>query len=556
MKNNRIHISVLGAAALALAATGCSGGTHALTPAPAATAAPNTAPASKAGTSAKLTILVPRPVSGTAARRRPAYVSPSSTALNVAVNGGTVTTYGLTPSSPGCAVQSAVLACTFAIVVPAGNDSLALSLLDGAGNVLSRNVVSAQIAAGTSTPVSVTLDGVPASVAVVPGTNAFVDTSTPPYHVPGLFALPVEVEPLDAGGNVIIGPGAPQIDAVSISSGTAYATIASAGSTDPAAYVVKPKGGAAGGQTIAVSATVNGLTLGDGTVSQPVTASSTFTFTPALVVASGRAVTAVSVESGTPFAQFAVCPGECGTNIANDLASDANGNIYVAFTTLFGPSVNSNISVFPSGATVPSIALAATNGVHSVGGIYVDAQNALWVANGNTGSFGHGGVHTPPAIAKFAPLATSPESTISGTFSEPGGIAVDGSGNVFESDPLDTATVVEYPSGSSTVSATLSDPSLAAPSRLATDTSGGLYVDDATNDDLAYFAAGQSALTTTLTDPSFANGIDDMLIDPSGNLWVSLGPANEIERLDHTALPGSVVVTEIVDTGGAMGWIP
>jgi hypothetical protein len=555
MKKNRIHRSVLCAASFGLAATGCSGGTHSFTPAPAATAAPNATPASKAGTSAKLTILVPRPVSGTAARRRPAYVSPSSTALNLAVNGGAVTTYGLTPNSPGCAVQSAVLACTFAIVAPAGNDSLALSLLDGAGNVLSRNVVSAQIAAGTSTPVSVTLDGVPASVAVVPGTNAFVDTSTPPYHVPGLFALPVEVEPLDADGNVIIGPGAPQIDAVSVSSGTAYATVASAGSTDPAAYVVKPKGGAAGGQTIAVSATVKGLMLGDGTVSQPVTASSTFTFTPALVVASGRAVTAVSVESGAPFAQFSVCPGECGTNIANDLASDASGNIYVDYTTLFGPAVNSNISVFPSGATVPANVLAATNGVHSVGGIYIDSQNALWVANGNTGSFGRG-THTPPAIAKFAPLASSPELTIANTFSQPGGIAVDGSGNVFESDPFNTATVVEYPSGSSTVSATLSDPSLAAPSNLATDASGGLYVIDATNDDIAYFAAGQTALTSTLTDSSFANGIDDMLVDPSGNLWVSLGPTNTIERLDHAALPGSVVITEIIDTGGAMGWIP
>jgi hypothetical protein len=544
------------ATSFAIALAGCSGGpTRSFTPSPAVTSTPG-APAAGSSSGARLTIVVPQRASGTAARRRPAYVSPSSTTLDVAVNGGAATSYGLTPNSPGCVVQSATLSCTFQIVAPAGQDSFALSLLDAAGRALSRNVVSAQVAPEVATPISVTLDAVPASVAVVPGANAFVDSTVAPYHVPGLFPLPVEIEPLDADGNVIIGPGAPLIDSVAVSSGGAYATVASAQTTDPAAFIVRPVGGAAGGRTIAVAATVHGLTLGDGTTSPPVTASTTFTFTPALAIESATKVYAVSIESGTTFAVFGICPGLCGTTIGSDLATDSDGNMYVSFGTFFGASVSSQISLFPSTATAPSTILGSSNGVHSLAGIYVDSKSSLWVANGNTGSFFGGGVHTPPSIGRYAPLATSPNFSIPKTFAEPGGIAVDSSGDVFESDPYDTATIVKYPNGSATVSATLSDPSLGNPTRIAADASGGIYVVDALNNDIAYFAHGSSTLTTTLGDSSFANGVDNLLIDPSGNLWVSLGAANEIERLSASALPNSVAVTEIIDQGGAMGWIP
>ena len=489
------------------------------------------------------------------ARKRPAYVSPSSATLAVGVNGGTPVSYGLTPATPGCVTQATVLACTFSIVVPAGLDTLALSLADAAGNVLSRNVVSATIVAGASTPVNVTLAGVPAAVAIVPGTNAYSDTSVAPYEIPGLFPIPVEVEALDADGNVIVGPGAPTLQSVTVSN-TSAATIAPAVGTDPFAYVLSPTG-AGGGKSVIITALVQGVTLADGTTSSPVSGTTTYSFTPAIAVGSGPFITMYSVASAQPFLSFQACPGECGAVTVDDLTADARGRIYTLIVQFEGASVTSTVFESTTGATKPALGLGSTNGVHSVGGITLDSHANLYVANGNTGSFFGGGKHLPPAITNYAFGATSPAYTIANTFEAPGGIAVDKNGDVFESDPNDTLTIAEYPPNSQTQSQTLSDPSLAGPTRMVADAAGGLYVIDAVNNDIAYFAPGQTALTTTLTDPSFGAGIGALMIDPQGNLWVAISNGSgEIERLAATSLPNAVVITETLPGGGYMGYIP
>jgi streptogramin lyase len=119
-----------------------------------------------------------------------------------------------------------------------------------------------------------------------------------------------------------------------------------------------------------------------------------------------------------------------------------------------------------------------------------------------------------------------------------------------------SATIAKYPRASQTQSATLSDPSLAGPSRMVTDASGGLYVVDSVNNDIAYFAAGQTALTTTLSDPSFANGIGALLIDPSGNLWVSVTNSGTTERLAAVSLPNAAVIDETLPQSGYLGYVP
>jgi hypothetical protein len=439
--------------------------------------------------------------------------------------------------------------------VPPGNDTFALELGDAAGHVLSRNVVSANIAAGTSTPVSVTLAGVPASVAVVPGAGAVVDSATPPYHTPGLFPVPVEIEALDIDGNVIIGPGAPTVQAVAIASGGAYAKVAPAAGTDPFAYVLTPTGGIAGGKTVALSATVRGIPLADGTTSAPVASSTSYLFTPAIAVGGGPFITVFSIESQAVVAQFLACGGACGGNTVDDLSANSNGDLAVDIAQFTGSLVTSVFEI-PSGAKSAALALGSSDGVHSVGGVAFDKNGLLYSANGNTGSFfGHGG-HYPPAITSYVFGATSPTYVVSNTFVAPGGIAVDKSGHVYESDPDNTGTIVRYPPASQSVVATYSDPSLAQPTRMAIGASEGLYVADGANNDIAYFAPGQTKLTTTLTDSSFANGVASLMVDPSGNLWVSLGNGNEIERLDAASLPNAVSVTETLPLSGDMGWIP
>lgn len=546
-------------AALALVcATACSSHGGSAVPPVTPTGAAAGGGATTSGTQAKLTVVVPQAAATTATSasvRRPQYVSPSSSHLVVSVNGATPTTYGLTPQSPGCALQAGTVTCTFSVPAPAGNDALALSLTDAGGNVLSKNVVTATIAAGTVTPVAVTLAGVPATVKIVPGTRAFIDGTSAPYHFPGLFPQPVEVEPLDADGNVIIGPGAPTITSVAVTTGSGYAGVTSAGTTDPSAYVLKPVDGTAGGQTVTVSATVQGVTLSDGTTSAPVTGTTNYTFTPALMTAAGATMTVYSVETQNPIAQFKACPGLCAVTIVDDATTDAKGGMYLLAHQIAGLSQASMLSVYPPGATAPAYVLGSTNGLNGSTGVAVDKNGTIYVANATSGFFPH---RVLSSLTEYAAGATPPATwttRITGTPEEPGGIKVDANGNVFLADR--TGSVDVYAPGATTAFETLSDLSLAGPSRLAIDASGGVYVTDGTNGDIAYFAAGQTTLTSTLQDGSF--GITPgapIMIDPSGNLWYSLTGNNVIERLSAGALPHAVSFLPQFNAGGAMGWIP
>lgn len=543
-------------AALALlAATACSSHGGAVVP-PVAVSGGSAAAQPASGTRAQLSIVVPNPsASSSANRRSPRYVSPSSANLQVAVNGGAPVSYGLTPQSPGCGVVAGNTTCSFTIPAPPGTDSLALTLTDGSGAVLSRNVVSATLATGAATPVDVTLAAVPASVALVPGVNATIDGTRAPYHVPGLFPQPVEVEPLDADGNVIIGPGAPSVSSVSVTTGGAFANVASANTTDPAAFVLKAVDGSAGGQTVTVTATVQGVPLSDGTISGPVSGSTAFTFTPAIAVASGPFVSVVSLESQRALARLSPCGGACfGLTIVSALTTDRKGTVYLSANSFLGLGISSSVGVFAPGSTAPSYALGASQGVHSVTGLTVDTNGNLYVANGS------GFRQPPPSIAEFAPGTKTASRTISGVV-QPGGIAVDAAGNIYLANQSGSVTV--YAPNTSTPLKTLSDPSLGAPYGLALDSSGGLYVGDSLNNDIAYFAPGQSALTATLTDSSFSNNWNAgaLMFDPSGNLWVAYtgntGTSPSIVPIPASSLPNAVTFgTSIVGVGGAMGWIP
>jgi hypothetical protein len=544
--------AVVAAAALAACSGGKGGALTPGLPAPSATVAPSS------GSHATLTVVVPHASgSATSKQRMPRYVSPSSAELQVAVNGGAATSFGLSTSSPGCGLQTGNVACTFSIAAPVGNDTLTLTLTDAAGTALSRNVVTAKVAAGTSTPVDVTLAAVPASLSIVPGANAVVDTNVPPYHAAGLLPQPVEVQALDADGNVIIGPGAPTITTVTVTSGAAFASIASTNTHDPGAFLLSPVDGSAGGQTVTISATAQGIALADGTTSQPVTSTTTYLFTPAIVVGFANILQVVSVESGHKVGQFMVCGGACARTHITDLAADAKGNLYgLADTTPNAAiaAVVSQVFVFAPGSTLPSRALGSAQGVHSARGIAVDKQGTLYVANGLT--FGFKQPRQNPAVTEYASGASSPTFTIAGTTASPGGIAIDATGNVFVADQSGTGTISKYPPNSQTPSATLADPSVASPFSLAADASGGLYVWDSVNLDIAYFAAGQTAVTSTLTDTAFAVTVNNLMMDPSGNLWVSLIDSAQIREFAASSLPNAISISNTLGLGGAMAWIP
>lgn len=530
------------------AVSACSShGTAALPP-----AAPKPA---TAGTGATLSVVVPRAsgVTTGSTSRRPQYVSPSSAQLQVAVNGGSPSTYGLTPTSPGCGVVSGNLTCTFSIAAPPGTDAFTLTLTDSSGNALSRNVVNATLTAGASTPVDVTLAGIPASVRAVPGANSGIEgTGTPSYHVPGLLAQNIELQALDADGNVIIGPGAPTIGAPTITSGSAYATIASANTTDPNAYVVTPATGA-GGQTFSISASAQSIPLSDGSTSAPVSGSTNFTYTPAIAVGFAFWVTLYSVESGKQVAQFKACPGNCGTVIVNGVAVDPAGNIYASYSLFGGISIGHGVSETLAGTIAPSRVLGSANGVTGPGPIAVDQNGMLYVGSAASGFFLH---RTAAAITEYAPGATIPKYKITGgSIVNLQGLAVDATGKVYLAQ---SSSITVYGSGNQTVPLkTISDPRLGSPTAIAFDTASGMYVIDNSNKNIAYFAPGSTSVTNTLTYADFANIPSSVMFDPSGNLWVSIPNTNVIHQFAAGSLPASLSLTrDLLITAPYIAWIP
>ena len=508
-----------------------------------------------AGTAAALSIVIPQSTGSATASavRRPQYVSPSSSQLQVAVNGGTASTYGLTPTSPGCSVVSGNLTCTFSVAAPPGTDAFALTLADSSGNVLSKNIVSATLTAGASTPVDVTLAGIPASVRAVPGVNSGIEGSgTPSYHIPGLLPQNIELQALDADGNVIIGPGAPTIGAPAVTSGSAYATIASAKTTDPNAYIVTPAAGA-GGQTFSVTASAQSIALNDGSTSAPVSTSTSFTYTPAIAVGSAVWVTVYSVESGKPVGQFHVCPGSCGTVIVNGVATDTAGNIYASYSLFGGISIGHGVSETLVGTAAPSRALGSANGVTGPGPIAVDRNGMLYVGNAASGSFLH---RTPAAITEYAPGATTPKYKITGSsIASLQALAVDATGKVYLGQ---SSSITVYAPGNQTVALqTISDPTLGSPTAIAFDAASGMYVIDHTNDDIAYFAPGSTSVTNTLTYADFSNIPNSMMFDPSGNLWVAIPNTNTIHQFAAGSLPASLSLSrDLLVAASNIAWIP
>jgi sugar lactone lactonase YvrE len=401
--------------------------------------------------------------------------------------------------------------------------------------------------------VNVTLAGVPASVAIAPGTGATIEASaSPAYHVPGLFSQPIEAEALDADGNVIIGPGAPKLSAPTVS-GSTNVTVVSANGNDSNAYILKATG-PAGGQTISVSSSAQGIALNDGTTSAPVSGSQNFTYTPAVVTVAGRLITVFSVETGNPIAQMNVCAGACSTTFGTAVTADSRGDLYVAVTSIAGISQTRVVNVYSTGSQFPTSQLGTSNGVTGAIALNVDKNDMLYVLNAGTG-FGFG--HHPPSITEYASGATTPTHSISGGstgLSSPSGIAVDSTGNVYEADGSGFVNV--YAPGNQTApQQTLSDPQLATPNGIAIDNAGALYVSDSTNGYIAYFPPGSTSVTTTISDPTFDANASALLFDPNGDLWVSAG-STSVEELTGASLPTSVSIMKVLSLGGALAWIP
>jgi len=168
---------------------------------------------------ASITIRVPARATSVSARR-PAYVSASTQSLVIAVDGVNGTPVNLTTGSPNCmaATSTTPLTCTAQIPVSAGSHTFAFTTFDatgGTGHQLSTASLTKMIVANTLNSLSVVLTGIPVAIQVSgpAGSTGIVGNQTNGLQFLATTQQTITVTASDAGGNVIIGPGAPTLTA-------------------------------------------------------------------------------------------------------------------------------------------------------------------------------------------------------------------------------------------------------------------------------------------------------------------------------------------------------
>ncbi len=175
-----------------------------------------------------LHIVVPEKM--TNGKRRPAYVSPSTTQLAWTINGTQETPVELTTPSP-CTTSGSGLSCTVNFYIAPGTYTFVFTCEDGSGTVLSVGTsTNYTLVAGNANTLSVTLGGVATSFKVTSTSNNF-GTSGSLFAVYGGAPVTLNINGLDADQNTIVGNGAPSITATLLPSPSPPATLSGSGST-------------------------------------------------------------------------------------------------------------------------------------------------------------------------------------------------------------------------------------------------------------------------------------------------------------------------------------
>jgi hypothetical protein len=216
------------AAALALGLAACGGGGGTMPSSPSVPQSP--APANPSGpqahaVKAQVVLHIPAKTNTASQTRQPAFVSPSTSSVSIAVNGGAAQSVSLTPGSPNC--TGTPLTCTVPIsggVI--GSNTFVFKTFDNASptpHVLSTNTVMQTLTANTTNNINATLNGIPASysTSLVNPTGIFDAVLTgggsqlvfAQSTVSGAENAQILVTPLDADGNTIIGAGTPTVGA-------------------------------------------------------------------------------------------------------------------------------------------------------------------------------------------------------------------------------------------------------------------------------------------------------------------------------------------------------
>jgi hypothetical protein len=456
---------------LAFGTTSCAGGSAVPT-------AHTSAVASGDGT-LKFAITIPAKTAANA-RRLPAYISPSTQSITVAITGTATQTVtaNLTPTSSGCSSTLASTVCTLTLALGAGTYNAAVSTFDGAngtGNALSAGQnIGFTIVAGTTNTIDIVLNGIPASLTLVPATTAIVATGgSTSFTLNGIVPGKLQAEALDADGNIIAGVGAP-------------------------AFSVAQTGGASFTLTNPTSTAPNTIVLG-----QPATSGQSATYT---------------LTASYPDATCSTSGAICSLNFS----VTSHQQVLVA-------SVGSGYEVWQPPYTGTPITLSGVTGsLQLINSAAFDATGNLYVVdsayNGGAGQI----------LAYAPPYTGSPTSIGAGTISDPTAVVIGPDGKMFVSS-FDNSTVYIW-TAPYTGSPTAVTTDVTTPSSLALDANEDLFVGNFGGSAALDFATPYTGTPTLLNGTNMTASIH---IAPLGEAFlIDIGSNGLLEFLPpYTGTP-------------------
>jgi hypothetical protein len=410
---------------------------------------------------------------------RPAYVSTNAVSMTLAITpgspGGTTINETVSLTGSNCSAPSGARTCQVSVTLLVGAYTASISMF-GPGNVLlsQGQNLSFSVAGGQTTPVTLTLDAVPASVQViVPAT--MVGSVLNGFTVYQASTLTVNV--LDATGATIVGPGSPTI---SVTSGNPAFTIASSG----AGYTIVPPSAPAGTAPTAAQITVTVTQAG----------------------ASSPAVTQAFSASNHPQTLFVT--NQTGNTVqAYALPYASGANPVATMNALRG-------MVRPDAGPLGSVTTPTRMGLNKVNDLFV-------------GEFGNS------TITEFAP----PYTGVPIVFGTAGGTPVNGAqwvtsdsaGKVFVTNYFSTQ-VLEFnpPYTAASTAAFVLSTGVSGPQSLVLDASSNLFVGNygtgtVTMYTQPFLGAGSTPPSASFLNPSNSVNLHPwgMTLDAAGDLWVA-----------------------------------
>ena len=500
------------AAAAAFSLAACGGGGSSSVPS-------TSKPANTGVGQLAFSIVIPLQTPASAARRKPAYVSPATQSVSFQVGSSTPQVVTLTLGSATCPLTGGGYTCTADANVAAGaNQTLTIKTFastDGSGAVLSQNTIMVTVVAGQTNPVTVSLNGVAASLALALTPSSSVTRCTP-------SAVTVTWSAKDASGDTIVGPGTivaangtPVAPALTASDPVRFTVGAPAGNTWNVAYT-----GAGGGPSVTLSATNPGV----------ITGTAQLTVNPGSLLFA-LANTGMAVNVYAPPYTGAPTAVTNGVNLPAQVLVNSSCTLFVAN---YGNGGADTVTAYAPPYTGAPIATISTTDARDLA---ISATGNLFIMSATPTSTVT--EYAPPYTG--SPIATITLNTAGGPSLSPLNIGLDSAADLFLVSDINSANFVSMYSPPYTGAATFI--TAGTPQRIAVQSgTNDLFV---TNDDNP-----QTAYAPPYTGGPFAT------IQPGANLD-SAGLALDAAGDLFVAFSGSGSVVEYAPpyTGGAAATI-